>query len=79
MLGAGRDASEMVYVMLSSGIGGGLVVGGRLYRGARGTAGEIGHVIGRRAGSGLPLRQPRLPRDLAGAGAVLELLRRIAR
>ena len=30
---------------LSSGIGAGLVLGGRLYRGARGIAGEIGHVL----------------------------------
>jgi predicted NBD/HSP70 family sugar kinase len=45
VLGSGRDASEMVYLMLSSGIGGGLVIGGRLHRGSRGTAGEIGHVM----------------------------------
>jgi predicted NBD/HSP70 family sugar kinase len=44
VLGAGRGASEIAYVMLSSGIGGGLILGGRLYRGARGVAGEIGHV-----------------------------------
>jgi predicted NBD/HSP70 family sugar kinase len=44
VLGAGRGASEMAYVMLSSGIGGGLILEGRLYRGARGVAGEIGHV-----------------------------------
>ena len=31
--------------MLSSGIGAGLILGGRLYRGAGGTAGEIGHVL----------------------------------
>ena len=34
VLGAGRDTSEMVYLMLSSGIGGGLLIGGRLHRGA---------------------------------------------
>src|SRR5204862_477989 len=38
VLGAGRDAQEMTYLMLSSGIGAGLILGGRLYRGAGGTA-----------------------------------------
>jgi len=42
--GAGRGCSDVVYVRLSHGIGGGIVVGGRLLRGARGTAGEIGHL-----------------------------------
>jgi predicted NBD/HSP70 family sugar kinase len=34
----------MAYVLLSSGIGGAVIVGGQLYRGARGVAGEFGHV-----------------------------------
>src|SRR4051794_15317890 len=42
VLGAGRDASEIVYIMLSAGIGSGLILGGRLYRGAGGTAGGVG-------------------------------------
>lgn len=41
--GAGRDADDFVYVKVASGIGGGLVLGGDLYTGARGIAGEIGH------------------------------------
>jgi predicted NBD/HSP70 family sugar kinase len=44
-LGAGRNARFAVYVSISSGIGAGLVVDGRPYRGHRGTAGEIGHVV----------------------------------
>ncbi len=42
--GAGRGVDEMVYVTASTGIGGGLVLGGRLYRGGNGLAGEIGHI-----------------------------------
>ena len=77
VLGAGRDATEMAYVMLSSGIGGGLILGGRLYRGARGMAGELGHVLGRRPRPHVPLRQPRMPRDDGRrARALTELLRR---
>jgi predicted NBD/HSP70 family sugar kinase/biotin operon repressor len=41
--GAGRGADDMAYIKASSGIGAGLVIGGRLHRGVGGTAGEIGH------------------------------------
>ena len=43
--GAGRGAEDFVYVMLSSGIGAGLILHGRLYRGSAGLAGELGHVL----------------------------------
>jgi glucokinase len=42
-LGAGRGAQNMVLVTLGTGIGGGLVLDGKLYRGTSGAAGEIGH------------------------------------
>ncbi len=44
-LGAGRGYDELLYVGIGTGIGGGIVMGGRLQRGARGFAGEIGHII----------------------------------
>ncbi len=44
-LGAGRDVRDALYVMVSSGIGAGLIIDGRPYRGRRGMAGEIGHVL----------------------------------
>ncbi len=43
--GAGRGASEMVMLTLGTGIGGGIITGGRLYRGASGAAGELGHMV----------------------------------
>ena len=43
--GAGRGFSEVAYLKVSSGIGAGLYMDGRIYRGGNGTAGEIGHVI----------------------------------
>lgn len=47
--GAGRDGARRVasllYVTVSTGVGGGWVLGGRIYRGADGLAGEIGHVV----------------------------------
>ena len=42
--GAGRPFGSFLLVTVGTGIGGGLVLGGRVWRGARGFAGEIGHV-----------------------------------
>ena len=75
VLGAGRDVSEMVYVMLSSGIGAGLVLGGRLHRGARGTAGEIGHVVVNEQGPICRCGNRGCLETYAGAFALAELLR----
>jgi glucokinase len=44
-LGAGRGARDMLLVAVGTGIGGSIVSGGRLFRGAHGFAAEIGHVI----------------------------------
>ena len=41
--GAGRECSNFAYIKAATGIGAGLVIDGRLLRGASGTAGEIGH------------------------------------
>lgn len=75
VLGAGRDVSEMIYVMLSSGIGAGLVLGGRLHRGARGTAGEIGHVLVNEQGPICRCGNRGCLETYAGASALAELLR----
>ena len=45
ILGAGRGARELVGIFVGTGIGGGIILGGRLYEGARGSAGEVGHII----------------------------------
>jgi predicted NBD/HSP70 family sugar kinase len=76
VLGAGRGASEMVYLMLSSGIGAGLILGGRLYRGAGGTAGEIGHVLVDESGAMCRCGNRGCLETFVGAGALLDLLRR---
>jgi len=55
--GAGRGEDEVVVLTVGTGIGGGIVLGGRLLRGRFGVAGEIGHINivpdGRRCGCGL--------------------------
>ncbi|MEU5835760.1 ROK family transcriptional regulator [Streptomyces diacarni] len=42
--GAGHGAGDLAYIKVASGVGAGLVINGRIYRGPGGTAGEIGHI-----------------------------------
>ncbi len=55
LAGGHGHPSDMVFVKVSTGIGAGLISGGRLLRGSLGAAGEIGH-IPVRDGQGLPCR-----------------------
>lgn len=48
--GAGRGVQDMLYVSVGTGIGGGLVLGGRLLQGAVGGAGGFGHISIDRSG-----------------------------
>lgn len=41
--GAGQGVSDLIYLTISTGIGGGIITQGRLLLGARGFAGEVGH------------------------------------
>lgn len=43
--GVCRDCDDYMWITVSNGVGGGLVLGGRLYSGAFGGAGEFGHVV----------------------------------
>jgi glucokinase len=43
--GAGRGTRNMAFLTVSTGVGGGIIINGELYRGATGTAGEFGHMI----------------------------------
>ncbi|HMA75737.1 MAG TPA: ROK family protein, partial [Candidatus Krumholzibacteriaceae bacterium] len=45
LFGAGRGANNFICITLGTGVGGGIVINGRLYRGETGQAGEIGHMI----------------------------------
>ncbi len=48
--GAGRGCSDLLYVNIGTGIGGGIIAGGRPLRGAQNLAGEIGHTVVVRGG-----------------------------
>jgi len=43
--GAGRDRSRLIYVTIGTGIGGGIILDGKLYRGVDGAHPEIGHHV----------------------------------
>jgi len=44
-LGAGANVHDLVGIFVGTGIGGGIIAGGRLYEGSRGGAGEVGHTV----------------------------------
>lgn len=44
-MGAGRGFDDMIYATIATGIGGALILNGKLYRGMHGMAGEIGHMF----------------------------------
>jgi glucokinase len=43
--GAGQGCKSLLYMTVSTGVGGGWIINGEVYRGAQGMAGEIGHTI----------------------------------
>ncbi|SMB81742.1 ROK family protein [Deinococcus hopiensis] len=57
-IGAARGASSSVYITVSTGIGSGIILDGKIWRGFNGIAGELGHVMalpcGPLAGSAIP-------------------------
>ena len=61
--------------MVSSGIGGGLILGGRLHRGATGFAGELGHVFMVEKGAVCRCGNRGCLETVASTDALLELLR----
>jgi glucokinase len=44
-LGAGRGLDNLIYMTVSTGIGGGMIINGELYNGTDGSAAEVGHMI----------------------------------
>jgi glucokinase len=56
LFGAGRGSKHIICVTLGTGVGGGIIIDGKIYRGANGSAGEIGHITvnvnGRRCNCG---------------------------
>jgi glucokinase len=75
VFGVAHGAQHMVYIHLSSGVGGGMVLNGRLYHGATTTAGEIGHAV---VGPVDPVWKDRRPATLEQHLSIAGLMRRAA-
>lgn len=73
--GAARGAANVVYVMLSSGVGGGLVLDGALFTGHSGMTGELGHVPVEPGGEPCRCGNRGCLETVASAGRLLERLR----
>ena len=76
VFGAGRGTDDMIYLRLSDGVGGALILGGRLYGGGSGFAGEIGHVLAQRDGVICRCGNRGCLETVAGSTAVAALLGR---
>ncbi|MBZ9751524.1 ROK family transcriptional regulator [Deinococcus sp. HMF7604] len=79
LVGRGKHARDFLVVTVGRGIGSGLVLGGELYRGGRGGAGELGHLLsepggrvcecGKRGCLEAYAAEPSLAQQLAESGA----------
>ncbi|MFL6239284.1 MAG: ROK family protein [Actinomycetes bacterium] len=70
-LGAGRGSRVLAYLKVAAGVGAGLLVDGRLFRGASGEAGEIGHTTQANSGPVCRCGNRGCLEQLAGATALL--------
>ncbi len=77
--GAARGRADVVVVTLGTGIGGGIVLGGELYRGASGFAGEIGHMVVDPGGPECPCGRRGCWERVASGGGLTRLGREAAK
>ena len=75
--GAGAGANPFAYITVSSGIGGGVVVGGDIVRGASGNAGEVGHIVIDPAGPRCSCGRRGDVESFAGGAALARRARRV--
>jgi predicted NBD/HSP70 family sugar kinase len=73
--GSGRGVRDLAYIKVASGVGAGLVINGRIYRGPGGTAGEIGHITLDESGPVCRCGNRGCLETFTAARHVLELLR----
>ncbi|NQD90248.1 ROK family transcriptional regulator [Paenarthrobacter sp. CM16] len=72
--GIGRDSSDLLYILLDTGIGTGLVLERRIYRGSLGQVGEAGHIRVPRS-DGSPMSQWSSVEDVIGISGLREKYR----
>ncbi|MDA8290848.1 MAG: ROK family protein [Actinomycetota bacterium] len=78
VFGAARGVTDVLLITLGTGIGGGVVAGGRLLRGARGFAGEVGHIVMDPAGPACHCGRRGCFEQLASGSAFARIARRAA-
>jgi len=71
--GAGRGVNNMVCFALGTGVGGGIVTNGKLYKGTNGMAGEIGHIVVETDGLPCPCGQNGCVERYASATGIVNL------
>jgi glucokinase-like ROK family protein len=72
--GSGKGFTDLIYIKLSSGVGAGMLLGGRLYHGTGGTAGEIGHTVVQPGGAICRCGNRGCLETVASARAIAEVL-----
>jgi glucokinase len=78
-LGAGRGFDDLVMITLGTGIGSGIISGGRLCRGANGFGGEVGHMVVDPSGPQCPCGQRGCWERFASGSGLGRLAREVAR
>ena len=70
--GVGKGSSNLLMITLGTGIGGGIIIDGKIYHG-RGNAGEIGHMIINRDGAACPCGQKGCFEQYASVNALVKM------
>jgi predicted NBD/HSP70 family sugar kinase len=73
--GAGRDLSDFLYIDVGMGIGAGIFLGGEIYRGAGGRAGEFGHITVNESGPLCSCGNTGCLETLASSAAIIQNVR----
>src|SRR5205814_7564991 len=74
-LGAARETDDMAMLTLGTGVGGGIVLGGRIWHGMTGMAGEFGHITVESEGVPCPCGNRGCLEQYASATAVVRMAR----
>ena len=76
--GAGRGVDSMVLYTLGTGVGGGIILGGKLWRGAAGGAAELGHMLVSPKGRACPCGRSGCVEAYASATAISKRYRKLS-
>ena len=72
--GAGQGAEHLIHLVIGDGVGAGIIIAGELFRGAGGTAGELGHIALDPRGQVCRCGNRGCLETFAGAGYLLDML-----